>query len=281
MGAAMAATIGRAGFDLVLWNRSPDKAEALREALGGTVATSPATAAGTADVAITSLADDEAVTAVYLGSDGVVEGVGEGSIVVDTSTVDPDTIRLVGRAVDEAGGGFLDAPVSGSVSTVEQGALTIMVGGEAGLLQRAMPALEPLAARVVHVGDRAAGSAMKLAVNALVHGINVALSEALVLAEQAGVDRATAYEVFAGGAGGAPFVHYKRAAFEHPEQAQVAFSLDLVEKDLRLITALGRRVGAPMDQAEANLEIVRRAIAAGLGEHDLSAVAVYLRNSEG
>jgi 3-hydroxyisobutyrate dehydrogenase/2-hydroxy-3-oxopropionate reductase len=122
--------------------------------------------------------------------------------------------------------------------------------------------------------------AAKLAVNSLVHGLNVALSEALVLAEKAGLDRETAYEVFVSGVGGAPFVKYKREAYENPDSTPVAFSLDLVEKDLELITALAHRVGAPMAQAEVGLEIVRRAVAAGMGERDLSAIAVFLRGDD-
>jgi 3-hydroxyisobutyrate dehydrogenase/2-hydroxy-3-oxopropionate reductase len=152
-----------------------------------------------------------------------------------------------------------------------------MAGGEEASLQRVMPILEALSSRVIHVGERGSGAVVKLAVNGLVHGLNVALSEALVLAEKAGVARSTAYEVFASGAGGAPFVQYKRDAYERPDDAAVAFSLDLVAKDLELITRLGARVGAPLAQAEAGLEIVRSAIAAGMGDRDLSAVAVYLR----
>jgi 3-hydroxyisobutyrate dehydrogenase/2-hydroxy-3-oxopropionate reductase len=109
----------------------------------------------------------------------------------------------------------------------------------------------------------------------------VALSEALVLAERAGVERPIAYDVFASGAGGAPFVQYKRAAYEDPDGTPVAFSLDLVEKDLELITGLAHRVGVPMEQAETGLGIVRKAIAGGMGERDLSAIAVYLREQAG
>jgi 3-hydroxyisobutyrate dehydrogenase/2-hydroxy-3-oxopropionate reductase len=191
--------------------------------------------------------------------------------------VDPNTIIEVGSAVDATGAGFLDSPVSGSVSTVDAGTLTIMVGGESALLERAMPVLDILAAKVVHVGGRGAGAATKLAVNGLVHGLNVALSEAVVLAEMAGVDRSVAYDVFASGAGGAPFVQYKRDAYEHPDDAPVAFSLDLVAKDLELITGLGERVGAPMRQAATGLNIVQEAIDNGFGDRDLSAIAVYLR----
>ena len=280
MGGAMAGTLSRAGFDLVLWNRNPSKANAIAEELGATAASSPAEAASKVDVVVTSLADDAAVDEVYLGRDGIVSGIGSGSVAIDTSTVDPATAIRAGTAVDDAGAVFVDAPVSGSVSTVEQGALTIMVGGDAAALARVDPVLAALAARVIHVGPRGSGAAAKLAVNALVHGLNVALSEALVLAERAGVDRAIAYDVFAAGAAGAPFVQYKRAAYENPESTPVAFSLDLVAKDLELITGLGARVGAPLRQAEVGLSIVREAVAAGLGEADLSAIAVYLRGLE-
>ena len=280
MGAAMATTLSRAGFDVTVWNRDPAKSERLGRALGAPVARSVAEAASAADVVLTSLADDAAVETIYLGSNGIVEGIAPGSVAVDTSTVDPRTVETVGAAVDATGAGFLDCPVSGSVSTVEAGALTIMVGGDGGLLERVQPVLDALAARVIHMGGRGSGSAMKLAVNDLVHGLNVALSEAIVLAERAGIDRSTAYEVFAGGAGGAPYVQYKREAFEHPEAAAVAFSLDLVAKDYELIIGLGGRVGAPMHQAETALNIVRRAIADGYGDRDLSAIAEFLRRNE-
>jgi 3-hydroxyisobutyrate dehydrogenase-like beta-hydroxyacid dehydrogenase len=121
---------------------------------------------------------------------------------------------------------------------------------------------------------------MKLAVNALVHGLNAALSESLVLAERAGVDRAAAYEVFASGAAAAPYVLYKRAAFERPDETPVAFRLDLVRKDLDLILELARSVGAPMPQAETNRDVVGAALATGLGDHDISSLAVYLRDLE-
>ena len=280
MGGAMAGTISRAGFDTVLWNRDAAKAQRVAEAIGAPVAASAAEAASKADVVLTSLADDAALERVYLGPEGIVEGIGADAVAVDTSTVDPRSIHAVGAVVDEAAAGFLDCPVSGSVSLVEAGTLTIMAGGDAEVLERARPVLEALAARVIHVGGRGAGAATKLAVNDLVLGLNLALSEALVLAERAGVDRETAYEVFASGAGGAPFVQYKREAYEHPEDAAVAFSLDLVAKDLQLITGLGERVGAPMPQATTGLDVVRDAIANGLGARDISAIAVYLRGGD-
>lgn len=273
----MAATLGRAGFDVVVWNRDAAKANRVGTEAGARVADSAAAAAAQADVVVTSLADDAAVRAVYLGDAGVAAGIRPGAVAIDTSTVDPETQQVVGAAIDAVGAGFLDCPVSGDVSRVQVGGLTIMVGGDPALLERVRPILEALAARIIHVGGRGTGAATKLAVNALVHGINVSLSEAVVLAEKAGVDRAIAYEVFASGAGGAPYVHYKRAAFAEPDTATVAFSIDLVAKDLSLITGLGARVGAPMQQAATGLDIVRRAIANGYGERDLSAIAAFLR----
>lgn len=280
MGAAMAGTLNRAGFPLVVWNRDSSKSDRVASRTGAVVAESAAAATREVAVVLTSLADDAAMEAVYLDDEGVVAGSGPEVVVVDTSTVDPGTVTRIGDMVEETGARFLDAPVSGSVSTVEAGTLTFMAGGDEETLEAVRPVLTALAANIIHTGGRGSGSATKLAVNALVHGLNISLSEALVLAEKAGVDRSVAYEVFATGAGGAPFVQYKRQAYEHPEDAKVAFSLDLVAKDLELITGLGRRVAAPMRQAETGLEVIRDAISSGMGDRDLSAVAVYLRGMD-
>lgn len=280
MGAAMARRFHDAGHDLIVWNRDRTKAEGMAADIGATIADNPADAARQAEFVVSSLADDAALRAVYLDVEGVARGIDGNTIAIDTSTVDPSTIIEIGEAIGSAGGRFIDCPVSGSVSTVESGALTIMAGGVPDLVTEVEPILSAIAQKVVRVGDLGAGAACKLAVNGLLHSLNVALSEALVLAEKAGVEREAAYEVFASGAAGAPYVHYKREAFEHPERAKVAFTLDLVGKDLDLITALADRVGAPLEQAKVTEEIVRRAIEAGLGDSDLSAVAVHLREEE-
>lgn len=279
MGAAMARRIRGTGVDVVIWNRDRSKAEAISQETGATIAESAAEAAASSNFVLSSLADDEAVRDVYLAAKGVVEGIGQGTIALDTSTVDPATILHVGEAVDHTGAGFIDCPVSGSVSVVEAGGLTVMAGGDELLVKEAEPVLAAIASRIIHVGGRGSGAACKLAVNGLVHGLNIALSEALVLAEKAGVERETAYEVFVSGAGGAPFVKYKREAYENPETTPVAFSLDLVAKDLELITGLASRIHVPMDQARAGLEIVHRALAAGMGPKDLSAIAAFLRGA--
>ena len=277
MGAAMVGTLRRAGFDVVVWNRDRGKCDAVARVSGARVAETAASAAASADVMLTSLADDAAVEAVY-GAAG--EGFHDGQVVLEMSTIAPETVRAIEPAVRERGATLLDAPVSGSVPVVERGELLIMVGGDAGALDRARPALEALSKKILQVGDLGSGATTKLAVNALVHGLAVALSESLVLAERAGVERTLAYEVFASGAAAAPFVLYKRPAFERPDETPVAFSLDLVAKDLDLILAFADRVGAPMPQAATNREEIGAALAAGMSGKDMSALAEYLRSVE-
>ena len=279
MGRAMVATLRRAGFPVHVWNRTDATAREVGELTGAVVAETPADAVAGADVAISSLADDGAVIDTYTGPAGVVAGLHEGHVVLEMSTIAPRTVRQMAALVEERGATLLDAPVSGSVPAVEKGELTIMVGGDGSAMGRARPALDALATKVFHVGALGAGATVKLAVNSLVHAIDVGLSEALVLAEKAGVDRSAAYDVFAAGAAAAPFVLYKRAAFERPDETPPAFLLELMAKDLDLILDLAREVGAQMNQAAQNRETVGRALAAGFGGHDLSAVAAYLRGS--
>ena len=277
MGSAMAKALTRAGRPLVVHNRNRDRAEALADELGAQVAGSPAEVAAAADVTLTMLADDAAVAEVYGGERGLLAGARPGSVLVDLSTVTPDALRAFEAAARAAGVGLLDLPVSGSTATAESGQLTLMVGGEAADLERARPALEPLAKAIFHLGPLGTGAAMKLAVNALIFGLNGAVSEGLVLAELAGIDRAAAYDVLAASAAGAPFVGYKRASFVDPEGTPVAFSLDLAEKDLRLITAFAAALGLSMPQATTNLAVVRSASTDGRGGQDFSTVAQELR----
>jgi 3-hydroxyisobutyrate dehydrogenase-like beta-hydroxyacid dehydrogenase len=278
MGAAMVGRLRAGGVEVVAYNRSRDKAEAVAERHGATVAATAREAVATADVVLVSLADDDALWDVYTGDDGLAAGSHPEAVICETSTVAPDTIRNLAPIVAMAGGAsLLDAPVSGSVPLVERGELTVMVGGSEGALELARPVLEQLARSVFHLGELGAGATMKLVVNSVITALNLAVAEALVLAEKAGVDRAATYDVLEASAVGAPYVHYKRDAFLRPEDAPVAFSLDLVAKDQRLIRALAESVGASTPQADVNREAVAAAIAAGLGARDMSAVAQYLR----
>jgi 3-hydroxyisobutyrate dehydrogenase-like beta-hydroxyacid dehydrogenase len=277
MGAAMALRVAAAGHDLTVWNRTRDKAEAID---GARVADTAREAVEDVEVVIVSLADDQALRDAYGGPDGIVAGLSSGQVVADTSTVAPDTIRALAPDVTAVGATLIDTPVSGSVPTVEAGQILVMAGGHADAVERARPALESFAQRIILLGPVGSGATMKLAVNAMVFGLNQALSEALVLAEKAGIARESAYEVIASSAVAAPFVAYKRAAFLDPASAPVAFALDLVAKDLDLADSLAAQVAAPTPQLTANRRVVADAIAAGRGADDLSALAEHLRGSD-
>lgn len=278
MGSAMARRLAGQGFEVVLYNRSRDRADALADDIGARVVTSPAEAARAADVLITMVADDDALRRVCTGDDGILAGAGPANVTVQTSTVLPDTVRQLGETFAGRGLAFLDAPVSGSTTTAAAGGLTFMVGGEDRHVDRAQPVLDALGKQTFRLGSVGSAAAVKLAVNDIILALDVAISEALVLAEAAGVDRAAAYDVFAGGAAGAPFVQYKRAAFVDPGVAPPAFSFELAQKDMSLILALAERAGVPMTQAHANSTVLRAAADALGSERDFSEVATHLRS---
>ena len=277
MGSAMGGRIAGAGHDLVVFNRTRSRADDLARRAGAQVADTAREAAVAADVCLVSLADDAAVTATYLEEDGLIAGLRSGTVICDTSTVAPATVRGLAPLVAQQEATLIDTPVSGSVSVVESGAITVMVGGDQAALERARPVLEAFAKSIFHLGEVGAGATMKLVVNSLVHSLNVAVSEALVLADKAGLDRETVYDIFEAGAAGAPYVKYKREAFLKPGEVPVAFSLELVAKDLELIHDLAQQTGTRMDQAEAGRELVAEAVRSGMAERDISEVAAFLR----
>lgn len=279
MGSAMARALARAGFPLVLHNRTSDRARTLAVELGARTAATPAEVAREAEVSLTMLADGAAVDETWRGTDGLLGGARPGAVLVDMSTAPPATILGLEPLARAAGAGILDAPVSGSVGLAESGGLTIMAGGRAADLDHARPVFDALAGRVFHMGPLGSGAAMKLAVNAVIFALNGAVSEALVLAERAGIERSLAYDVVAASAAGAPLVGYKRAAFLEPDATPTAFALELAEKDLRLITDLAASLGVPVPQAERNLAVIRDAAAGGHQDRDFSYVATHLRET--
>jgi 3-hydroxyisobutyrate dehydrogenase-like beta-hydroxyacid dehydrogenase len=277
MGSAIAERLARQGVDVVLYNRTRDRCDVLADRIGCAVASTPAEAASRAEVVISMVAEDAAVRALHEGPDGVPAGIRAGSVVVDMSTVLPDTIRAIAPAIEARGAGALDAPVSGSVTSTLAGELSIMVGGSAENLERARPVLAHLARRIFHMGELGSGAAMKLAVNTVIYGLNGAVSEALVLAERNGIERSLAYDVLANSAVGAPYLQYKRAAFVEPDATPVAFALELAEKDLRLIGELAARSGTAIPQATINLEAIRAAERSVGADADFASLARHLR----
>ena len=277
MGSAMGIRIAGAGHDLMVFNRTRSRCEEVALRTGAQVADTCREAAEFAEVCVVSLADDAAVMSIYLDDEGLIAGVQSGAVVCDMSTVAPATVRGLAPLVAQNGATLIDTPVSGSVSVVESGTLTVMVGGDNAALDRARPVLDTFAKSIFHLGNVGAGATMKLVVNSLVHSLNVSISEALVLAEKAGLDRQAAYDIFEAGAAGAPYVKYKRDAFLKPGEVAVAFSLDLVAKDQQLIHDLAELTETRMDQADASRQLVAEAVQAGMGERDISEVAEFLR----
>ncbi len=279
MGAPMAVNLASAGHELRLFNRTAAKAEALAGRLGATAAPTPRDAALGADVVITMLADETALLEVCEGESGILSGIREGAVVTDMGTTGPAGIGRLAPRVAAAGGVLIDAPVSGSTAAAEAAGLTILVGAPTGTFPTIEPVLAAMGERVFHLGDTGAGSVMKLAVNNIVYALGNALSESLVLAERAGLDRDVVYEVFENSAIAAPMVRYRHDAFLDPEHTPAAFAMTLARKDLELITGLAASVDLPVEQARANLSLFRKAIDTGLGERDMADVAVYLRGS--
>lgn len=277
MGRPMAANIAAAGFPLSVWNRTASKAEALAEETGAAVFPSPAALAASVDVLITMVADGSVLTGLYTGAGRICGSLRAGTLCVDMSTVSPDESRQTAAAVEAAGGRFVDAPVSGSVALAAAGTLTIMAGGRGGDVEALRPVLEAMSSRIYRMGPVGAGATVKLAVNSIVYGLGQAVSEALVMAESAGLEREQVYEVFANSAIAAPFVHYRREAFLRPDEVPPAFRMVLAKKDLDLALALAESAGASMPQAGVNRSELMKAIEAGFGEADMSAVAEHLR----
>jgi 3-hydroxyisobutyrate dehydrogenase-like beta-hydroxyacid dehydrogenase len=269
MGVPMAARLAAAGHELTVWNRTPRPE---RQPAGAAVAESPARAAAGAEVVITMVSAAAALENVLDGAHGALAGASTGAAFVDMSTVGPAAAQAAAARAAQAGCAFVDAPVSGSVASARAGTLIAMAGGDAAAVDRVRPVLAAIVSDVVHVGPTGAGAGMKLALNLALAVTNQAVAETLVLAEAAGVPRERAYDVLVGGALGSPFVRYKRAAFEDPGAAPVAFAVDLMRKDTALALELAARDGVALPVGGAAHSALERAAAAGFGGRDIAAM---------
>ncbi len=268
MGTPMATRLA-AAFPTVVWNRTSQKAEAIP---GARAAPTPAAAVADAQVVVTMVADGAALNALLDGPEGALAGLAPGAVLVDMSTIGPAAARAVAARCEAVGAAFLDAPVSGSVALAREGTIVTMVGGTATVLERARPVLAAMTREQLHLGAQGAGAAMKLALNLALAVTNQAIAETLALAEGSGIERRAAYEVLAAGVLGSPYVHYKREAFERPEEAPVAFSVDLMRKDVALARAVGEELGVELAVGDAAAGALDRAAREGYGERDLSSV---------
>jgi len=274
MGTAIAERVLDAGYRVVVFNRTPAKAEALAARVA-VVASSAADLAGQVDVVITSLADDDALESV---SAEVLAAARPGTVLVDTSTVSPTASARVAARADEASVDYLRAPVSGNPSVVRAGNLTFIVSGDRETLERVEPLLLAIGPTVRHVGDAEQARIVKLAINLMIGGIAQLMSEALVLGEAAGVARADLLDVMGNSAVGAPFVKYKTDALLR-DDFSATFTTSLMEKDVELVLDAAAEAGVELPVAGELKGILQGAIDAGYGDDDFMALFLYLRDA--
>lgn len=267
MGRPMAVNLLRAGHDLVVYNRSGAAVKALVE-YGARPADGPAAVAAATDTVITCLPDSPDVEAVMLGDQGVVSAARSEALLIDMSTVSPDTARRLDAAAREQSLRFLDAPVSGGEAGAVNGTLSIMVGGEAAYFNAARQLLEVLGSTVVHVGPAGSGQLVKAANQLLVAGTIELVSEAIVLLEAHGVDMEPAVQVLAGGLAGNAILE-RKAAGMLARDFNPGFRIDLHHKDLGITLATARDAGValPLTATVAQLFVALRALGRGSLDH--------------
>ena len=272
MGAPMAASLARAGIEVVAWNRTRERAEEMAaEHDSVTVADTAADAAGQAGVAISMVPDVPEVEEVLLGTDGAWDGLGAGGLVVDMSTIAPTASRSIAERLGERGISFLDAPVTGSRPKAEDGTLTIMAGGPEGDFERAKPLFDAMGELIVHVGPHGHGSMVKLINNTLAAVNAAGLAEGLLLAQAAGVDTDRALEVIRAGSGASLMAEIKaQPMLEH--DLDPLFKLEHMLKDVRHCIAEARALGIEPKVAAMAESLYSQAADSGLGDRDFAAV---------
>jgi 3-hydroxyisobutyrate dehydrogenase-like beta-hydroxyacid dehydrogenase len=244
MGKGMARNLLKKGFDLTVWNRTPSKMDDIVQE-GAKAANSPADLAGQCEVVILCVSDTPDVDAVLLGENGVIHGVQEGTLVVDCSTISPIKTREFADRLAEKGVHMLDAPISGGSEGAANGTLSIMVGGDADQVERAMPFLEAMGKTITHVGGNGAGQMVKLVNQILVVGGMLSLGEAFLFAQAGGLDLEKTLQAVAGGAAGS-WALSNRGPQIIERDWRPGFMIDLQQKDVRLILDAADELGVPV-----------------------------------
>jgi len=270
MGSGMVRRLLKAGHAVVGYNRTRARAEALAP-LGLRVADSPRATAEAADVIFSMVSDNAALRAVALGADGIVAGLRPGVAYVEMSTVSPVVTREIGELAAARGAAMLDAPVSGSSITLEQGQLSFMVGGDPAVLERVRPYLLAIGPTITHVGPLGLAATMKIATNLSLAVQILAFSEAVLLAEKAGIARERAVEALLKSVIASPMLKYRGPfVLKMPEEA--LFNVGMSQKDLGLALELGRTVGVPLPSTALAHEMLTAARGLGLAEYDFAVV---------
>lgn len=276
MGTAIAERLLDAGYQLVVNNRTLEKAEALG-ARGAVVATTLGDLVEQVDVVLTSLADDEAFEAVAAG---VIAAARPGTVLVDVSTVSPAASARVASLAEVASVAYLRAPVSGNPSVVRAGNLSFIVSGARETLDEVEPVIRAIGPTIHHVGDGEQARIVKLAINLMIAVLAQVMSEALVLGEAAGVSRAALLEVMGSSAAGAPFVKYKSEPLLR-DDFSATFTTALMEKDIDLVLDAADEAGVELPLAREMRGHLRAAIEAGYADDDFIALFLHLRSVSG
>jgi 3-hydroxyisobutyrate dehydrogenase/glyoxylate/succinic semialdehyde reductase len=274
MGSRMAANLRAHHFELVVFNRTRDKAESLLRA-GATWGESPAAVAAEADVLFTMLAHPEAVGDAAFGATGFLSALRLGAIWVNCGTVNPSFARRMEEQAAAKRVRYLDAPVTGSKEAAARGELMFLVGGDATDLEVCRPLLACMGMRIVHVGGPGLGSALKMVNNLLGALAMAAFAEGAALGQALGVSRQILFDTLIGGPMVAPMISLKRAKIEH-EDYTPDFSLRWIQKDLHLASISGYEAGVPMPVANVAKEIYRLAMREGYADQDFAALYAFL-----
>jgi 3-hydroxyisobutyrate dehydrogenase-like beta-hydroxyacid dehydrogenase len=257
MGSSVVRRLLDAGHAVTVWNRTREKAEPLLGA-GARWGESPRAVAERGEIVFTMVTNTDAVRAVTDGPDGILAGLDPGKIYVDMSTASPANTRALAERVAEIGAQMLDAPVSGTSITVDEGKASLMVGGDDDAFERARPVLEAIGPRVFHMGRNGSAVTMKIAINLSLAVQMLAFSEGVLLAEKTGIPREAAVEAMLGSVIASPMVTYRGPlVLGHPEE--VWFDCRMMQKDMNLALELGRELEVPLPTTAVTNRPFRRA----------------------
>ena len=272
MGAAVATELAKAGNSVILWNRSKETPELLAANFPNvSVAASAREAIREADVAITFFASGPVTEEILLDDPSVLEGSKNSLVIVDMGTSGLATAQKLGSTVSKTGRRFVDAPVSGSVATIQSHQLLVMASGEKEAISDIEDVLLVFAKKVIRVGDIGAGQVMKLVVNSIVHALNIAVAEGLTLASKFDLDLESVYDVLQESVVAAPYVLYKRDAFLN-ENSPVTMRIDTAAKDMSLVIELAQSQSLQLEIAKAVSGIYSQATHEGSGNKDMAAI---------
>lgn len=279
MGGRVAKRLLDAGHTVIGYNRTRSKAEWLLEA-GMRWGESPRVVAEAADITFSMVTNTAALEMVTEGPDGILAGLGPGKIYIDMSTVSPAKSRSVAERVAQRGAQMLDTPVSGSVVTLEQGKLSMMVGGDRSTFERVAPILQDIAPTLNYVGTNGQAVLMKIAVNLNLQVQLMGFCEGLFLAEKGGIARETAMKVLLDSVIASPSLKY-RMPFILNEPDEVWFDVNMMQKDMQLALEMGRQLDVPLPTVSVSNEFLTSARAMGLAKHDFFIVYKVLAKMAG